>query len=115
MTRWTQDQEAKLRQMYDADTPASVIAKMLGRTTRAIYKRASVMGLTDPERSQHAAKAQRREGSSEAYRRGQERRHRGGCKVVPSGLTPAMASWWLAGWHDKDMEMGNSVIEEKMG
>jgi len=40
-----------------------------------------------------------------AYYLGREQRDAGKPKVSPGGLSPVMAAWWLAGWHDRDMEV----------
>ncbi len=111
--KWTAEQEQQLREMYEADTPASVIAKIMGRTVGAIYRRASVLGIGDPSRKQRAAKrtSSRQESFNLAYKLGMQSRDRIRAKSPPSGYSPAARAWWLAGWHDRDMELGVSVLE----
>lgn len=107
---WTARDERQLREMYDAGTPASVIGKLLGRSTRAIYKRVSVLGLSSPERTQERG---RERSNADAYHRGREARANRRAKVTPHGLGRVEQAFWLAGWHDRDIELGFSVIKEK--
>ena len=110
--RWTPQLDNQLRDMYESNTPAGVIAKLMGRTTTAIHKRAMRLGLTDPERQQRAVKQSGRE--AQAYDAGRTRRRQGGSVSPPSTLPPIGRAWWLAGWHDMDMEMGYSVLGDRL-
>ncbi len=100
--KWTAEEEQQLREMYDADTPASVIAKIMGRTVSAVYRRANLLSLTDLQRQQKSAKVPRN--IERAYGAGRKHRQSGGAKNVPANLPPVGRAWWLAGWHDADME-----------
>lgn len=107
---WTVEQEQKLAEMYASNTPVRVIAKLLGKSNKSIYQKAWRLNLGDPERQQIAVKRRRVE---PAYAKGKEARRQGRAISIPDG-NPVERSWWLAGWHDKDMELGHSVIAERM-
>lgn len=107
---WTQEDIEKLAGMYDSDTPSSVMAKLLGRSQSAINRQLWRQGLTDPTKRQKAAKAQDR--THLAYTAGRERRRKGGAKIPPSSLSAPQRAWFMAGWHDKDMELGVSILED---
>lgn len=40
-----------------------------------------------------------------SYHQGREARQSGKPKSAPSTLSSVMRGWWLAGWHDADMEI----------
>lgn len=42
---WTDEDNAKLKALYEADTPIPKIMKELGRTKHAIYRQAAVIGV----------------------------------------------------------------------
>ena len=121
--KWTNEQDEQLREMYAADEPARVIGKRLGRTVAAVRARAYYLGISSSDRSRKLSRERmgslnRMRGIAEhdssgddlgGYRRGWKARTEGRGKHVPGGLTPATRAWWLAGWHDKDMELGYRV------
>ena len=110
--KWTAEQEAILTELYEGEPPASVIGKRLGRSVQAVRTRAFRLGLTDPQRTQRVAKIMAEDRGLGAYISGRSARQKGCPKVVPGGLRPVARAYWLAGWHDVDMELGHSVIAE---
>lgn len=44
--RWTEEDDARLRELVDENTPTRVIGLKLGRTASAIYSRASKLGVS---------------------------------------------------------------------
>ena len=55
--QWTDAEELKLREMYDADVPYKKMAKTLKRTAGACQNRAFIMGLTGKKSKQTTPKA----------------------------------------------------------
>lgn len=100
--KWTAEKDQKLAELYAADVPGSAIAHALGCTKSAVTKRAYRLGISDPVRQQNSRKDAKR--IAHAYNMGREHRQAGGEKVVPANLPPIRRAWWLAGWHDADME-----------
>jgi hypothetical protein len=43
---WTEEENEQLRQFASANTPTRVIALKMGRSARAIYRRAEVLGIS---------------------------------------------------------------------
>ena len=110
--KWTEEQERELRDYYASGTPVSAIAKLMGRSKNAIYCKAVKLGISDVERSQiHAYRRDRAQLYQAAYRSGAEARRKAHGKVSPARYAPDERAWWLAGWHDKDMELGHRVME----
>lgn len=111
MSKWTPEQEQQLKEMYNGQTPASVIAKLLGITKRQVYDKAYRMGLSDVQNKQALSVKRTPQNRYEAaYRSGERRREKGRTKDAPAMYDSVQRAYWLAGWHDKDMELGNSVI-----
>lgn len=109
---WTAEQEAELRTMYGEGVPASAIAKMLGKSKSAVYSKAERMGIADVQNKQQMAASRTLDHLYQsAYRSGYRRREKGRTKSPPAKYEPAMRAWWLAGFHDADMELGVSVLE----
>ncbi|WP_129141504.1 hypothetical protein [Modicisalibacter coralii] len=110
MSKWTAEQEEQLRELYTGNVPAKAISKLIGKSINAIYKKANALGLSDCERAQVITKSLDRKDPEAAYRDGRKRRQEGRHKSPPSLLPMVDRAWWLAGWHDADMELGSSVI-----
>lgn len=110
--KWTPEQEQSLRDYYAGDTPVSAIAKLMRRSKNSIYCKAASLGISDVERAQiHAYRRDRQQIYQAAYRRGVEARRKQHGAAPPSRYAPDERAWWLAGWHDKDMELGFRVVE----
>lgn len=106
---WTPDQERRLKEMYEANTPARAIAKQLGKSMSAVYQKAWRLGLGDPERQQVSVK-RRPDDTPAGYAMGAAARSQHKPCICPA-RDPIYAAWWKAGWHDKDIALGNSVIK----
>lgn len=111
--KWAPEHDAILTELYEGETPASVIGQRLGRTVQAVRTRAFRLGLTDPQRIQRAAKITAEDRGLGAYISGRSARQKGSAKAVPGGLRPVARAYWLAGWHDVDMELGHSILENR--
>lgn len=105
--RWTDEANATLEELYTNDVPVSVIADRFKCSLRAVYSQAHRLGLSEKSRQQRAVKSidQRHR----AYNNGRKRRSDNGTKNPPME-DAVLRAWFLAGWHDKDIEMGVSVL-----
>lgn len=111
--KWTEEQKQALSDYYASETPVAAIAKLMGRSKNSVYCKAAALGISDVERSQIQAYRRNREQLYQAaYRRGAEARRKAHGKAPPSRYAADERAWWLAGFHDKDMELGVSVIRE---
>lgn len=104
---WTAEDDATLCEMYANRKPRAAIARRLGRTVEAVYRRAYQLDVTD--RGYQAVAVVNATAPSRAYSSGGAARRHGHAITSCTLDNPAMRSWWLAGYHDADMAMGNRV------
>ncbi|MGK0545375.1 hypothetical protein ACSEE7_07705 [Halomonas cupida] len=109
---WTEEEEQKLREMYEEFTPVPVIAALLKRSRASIEGKAAGLGIRDVERRQFNRAHPLRSDPWHQYRKGRHARdQKEGCHAPPN-LSPHLVAWFKAGWHDRDIELGHSVIAE---
>lgn len=103
--KWTPEQEQQLRELYATDMPVRIIAHRIGRSTNSVYCKAYTLGLSDTARQGQTYKRDSEQLCQQAYRHGMDHRSKGRQKSPPSRYAGAERAWWLAGWHDRDMEL----------
>lgn len=105
---WTTREEREALRLRDEGLSYEQIGKRLGKAASRVWHVVHLNQNSARERAAAEVEAQHQA----AYDQGQKARQQGKAKAAPSIMDAATAAFFLAGWHDADRDMGNSVIGE---